>query len=679
MSNEDGSLPSALDIELQLLDLTVRTRNCCARERIITLGQLAEQTERNILGWQGAGRKTLKEIRALVSAHGLRLGEISRASDTRQTKQARSPPSIDLHTASITLKRKLIIRLIDLPLSTRAVKFMAKAKLTYLGDLLQLEESDVLRLPNSGRATLNEIRKLVQRFGLRLNIEIADWSRANARELELALAAELSADRKARSLEALNEAGTTPICLEAELERVVLTVEKGRNASLLLKLWGWAGDDPRTLDSVGQELGLTRERVRQLEARASKRLERFLFELPFTHSALNSLRRQAPSLHGPLEAMMRREGISRARFSISGLQHAARMFKLRWPFENVEIGKQQFLVLRSETARYERAIFTAKRKASEMGCTNLSWVAADSGLGENARGALRSLLDLVQSIEWLDTNKEWFYFRNSRNRLFNTCAKILGICPKIRLSELRRAASKSRRLGMAPPQQVLSRFVECSGLGTVDKNIVEANPTMVLAPAQDSAEGKLLKVLDEFGPVIDGDELAEKCVAAGMNAITFFIYRMGSPVIVSLGRGVYGKVGCDVPPGLVDQIADRKKRTRFFLDSGWNPAGNFWFCIQLSRIVIVGGSIRLPSSAAGIIHGEWLVCLPDGTDCGTVACSDQFIWRFRKAFLQLGAEPFDYAAFEFDTKARKVLLRVGGLEVIEAAQSPKASELEDSV
>lgn len=676
MPNEDGLHSSVLDMDLEFLDLSVRTRNCCRREKITTLGQLAEQTERSILHWHGAGKKTLEEIRQIVGAHGLQLSEVNYVRP-RQLKLPTQSDNIDLQTAPMELKRKLTIRLIDLPLSTRASKILANAELTYLGDLLQIEESDVLRLPNSGRKTLKEILKLVQRFDLRLNMQITDWSAAKARELELALSKELSADRKARSSKALADAGPAPTCLEGELERVVLTIEKGRNTILLLKLWGWASEDPRTLESVGQEFGLTRERVRQIEARASKRLRRFQFELPFVNSALNVLRRGAPGLHKALEVMIHHEGIAQMPFSIQGLEHAVRTFRLKWPFESLEVHGEWFLALRSEAKRYEQAVSVARRKASEMGCTNLSWVAAERGLAANACEPLRTLFNLAPGIEWLDANKEWFFFQNSRNRLFNTCSKILGVCSTIRLSELRRAASKSRRLGMAPPQQVLLRFIECSDLGSINNSIVTANPARAVGPTADSAEGKLLKVLDEFGPVMDGDDLTEKCVAAGMNATTTFIYRMGSPVVVSLGRGVYGKVGCEVPPGLIDQIADRKKRTPFFVDSGWNPAGHFWFGVQLSRIVIVGGSIRLPSSAAGILHGEWRVCLPDGTDCGTVGCRNHFIWRFRKAFLRLGAEPADYAAFEFDIRARKVVLRVGGLEVIEAVQSSSAADLED--
>lgn len=58
--------------------------------------------------------------------------------------------------------------------------------------------------------------------------------------------------------------------------------------------------------------------------------------------------------------------------------------------------------------------------------------------------------------------------------------------------------------------------------------------------------GKILAVFDEYGPVMDGEELAERCIGAGVNATSFYIYRLMSPVIANLGKGIYCKVGAEV-------------------------------------------------------------------------------------------------------------------------------------
>jgi hypothetical protein len=179
--------------------------------------------------------------------------------------------------------------------------------------------------------------------------------------------------------------------------------------------------------------------------------------------------------------------------------------------------------------------------------------------------------------------------------------------------------------------------------------------------------------LDEFGPVMDGEELAEKCIAAGVNATTSYIYRMISPVVAALGKGIYCKVGSNVPPGTIEEILGRRRSATRFSDHGWTPDGHLWFAAELPRIVITAGSIRLPSFVADLVQGEWQIRLPDGEDYGSVTCRDAFIWTFRKAFVVLGVEPGECVGLVFDTTDRHVLVKAGGPELFESIESPVAS------
>jgi hypothetical protein len=188
------------------------------------------------------------------------------------------------------------------------------------------------------------------------------------------------------------------------------------------------------------------------------------------------------------------------------------------------------------------------------------------------------------------------------------------------------------------------------------------------APSPDSAEGKMLTVLEEFGPIMDGEDMAERCIEAGMNATTFYIYRMISPVVSALGKGVYCKVGSDVPPGVVEAILNRRSAVPRLSDHGWTPKGRLWFGTELSRMVLTAGSIRLVSFVCDLVQGEWTVRLPDGGEYGTVTCRESFIWTFRKPFNVLGAEPNDLMVLEFDIKARTVLVRIGGPGLFETVQ-----------
>ncbi len=58
---------------------------------------------------------------------------------------------------------------------------------------------------------------------------------------------------------------------EQTLHRALSTLPK-REAAVLERRYGLAGQDPMSLEVIGRELGLTRERVRQIEAQALERL-----------------------------------------------------------------------------------------------------------------------------------------------------------------------------------------------------------------------------------------------------------------------------------------------------------------------------------------------------------------------------------------------------------------------
>lgn len=221
---------------------------------------------------------------------------------------------------------------------------------------------------------------------------------------------------------------------------------------------------------------------------------------------------------------------------------------------------------------------------------------------------------------------------------------------------------------MSPPHGVLTSFVKLSGLGQVDGSFVVANPGVGYVLPEDSAEAIMLSVLDAEEPVLHGEDFAEKCVEAGVNAITFYIYRRASPVITPLGNNLYCKVGAEIAPGTIEAVLALRKAEKRLTDHGWTSLGRLWAGTELSRIVITFGSIGLPTFVADLVQGEWGVTLPDDSEYGTVVCRDNFIWSFAKQLALLGAEPGDIVILEFDLKARRVTIRVGGLELFEAVE-----------
>jgi DNA-directed RNA polymerase subunit alpha len=53
----------------------------------------------------------------------------------------------------------------------------------YIGDLVQKTEGEMLRTPNFGRKSLNEIKEVLSGMSLYLGIEIPNWPPENIAEL----------------------------------------------------------------------------------------------------------------------------------------------------------------------------------------------------------------------------------------------------------------------------------------------------------------------------------------------------------------------------------------------------------------------------------------------------------------------------------------------------------------
>ena len=55
--------------------------------------------------------------------------------------------------------------------------------IVYIGDLVQRSEPEMLRTPNFGRKSLNEIREVLKVMGLELGMDVENWPPENIEEL----------------------------------------------------------------------------------------------------------------------------------------------------------------------------------------------------------------------------------------------------------------------------------------------------------------------------------------------------------------------------------------------------------------------------------------------------------------------------------------------------------------
>jgi len=79
--------------------------------------------------------------------------------------------------------KNLLKKVDELELSVRSMNCLKNDNIIYIGDLVQKTEGEMLRTPNFGRKSLNEIKEVLGTMSLYLGMEIPNWPPENIAEL----------------------------------------------------------------------------------------------------------------------------------------------------------------------------------------------------------------------------------------------------------------------------------------------------------------------------------------------------------------------------------------------------------------------------------------------------------------------------------------------------------------
>lgn len=84
---------------------------------------------------------------------------------------------------SLPFNRNLLKKVEELELSVRSANCLKNDNIIYIGDLVQKSESEMLRTPNFGRKSLNEIKEVLTMMGLHLGMQVEGWPPENIEDL----------------------------------------------------------------------------------------------------------------------------------------------------------------------------------------------------------------------------------------------------------------------------------------------------------------------------------------------------------------------------------------------------------------------------------------------------------------------------------------------------------------
>lgn len=572
----------------------------------------------------------------------------------------------------------LLATLSEVGMSNRLVSSMKEKGVFLVGSFVQLTAVDILRTQGLGRKSYHEAMTTLNQFGLSLGLELQGWDE------ELALEARKAMGRRLyRRIYELSPTGWTPCdTIEGELLALLLEVEDKRNAEMLAVFYGFNEFGPRTLEFAGQKYGLTRERVRQIAARAEKKIRsmwRPLICLDTAHEIITSrlghlftnedFYRTAANLK-----------ITNIQFHIEGVLQALELIGEAHEITKVRLGELELYGTAKEVGLPKKLLSALRRETSANGCTNIQRLSLLVGMELSEAERIRELLVLFPEVKWLDASSTWLLSdRSTRNRLINVAAKVFSVAPTVEINELRAALRRHVRVNFVPPPESLIGLLEHYGLAQVRNGTAVASSNFEPVELGINDQG-FVYAFEALGSPVTREQLEDYCIdQLRMNINSFYVYLSYSPFVTKLATGVFALVGTDVEPGAISQLQDDIRDNRFDETSGWSKAGTLWWHFQADRPTAKTGTRAVPTFIFNLTSGTWSVESPDGLKFGEATIENGFISGFRTTFLALGVANKDFLQFDFDIANRVVFVRLVGDEPEEFTYTTEKDEFDEDL
>jgi hypothetical protein len=492
--------------------------------------------------------------------------------------------------------------------------------------------------------------------------------------------------------------------LERELIDIFASSPYQRNCDILIGYYGWQDGRPHTLTEIGARFGITRERVRQICAKLTKKLKTAAVAAPTMDRALALIAQRMPCSAAKLEAELAEQGLTAIGMSLDNIAVAARLLGRPVDFQivNVQNGDAGRLLVRPDQVPAAVTIVDlAKRDVYFHGLTNVEHIqraiAGGNDLGTSkgdsksharedeapapksdrshispdprrphlpplsprtAERLVRETVSLMEGFCWLDEAAGWFRLALAhRHGLPKAIDKVLAVAGQITVTQLAAALARNRRLWKEPPpENVLLEFCrQMPGVRIEGRRIISDVPRD-WKKSLTGVEAKLVAMLKDHGPVMERGAMEDLCVDAGMNRFSFHAFVSWSPVIAQFGHSVYGLLGADVSDKQVAELLATRRASRSnhrVLDRhGWTDDGRVWLGYRLSKAASTYAVITIPAALREVVDGRFSFVDPAGDPIGTLATKEGRAWGLGAFLRKHGAKIGDHILLTLDLKKR---------------------------
>jgi len=404
-----------------------------------------------------------------------------------------------------------------------------------------------------------------------------------------------------------------------------LSPREQRIVSIMVRRYGSEGEDKATLQGIGDDLGLTRERVRQIEEKAISQFEKvdpprelidrmetaFIDHLPCRLSDL------PPPIQQLLGATQSLEGADRFFREVLGV----RLVSIRSTTGSLAL--QDKMVVRHEGA--DERLLQAVRQVSmamirHVGAAQLYYVAgmlAEEGLVASP-AQVTLCARMFPGFEWLVEEEGWFWYgAEFDNRAKWTALKVLSVANRpVDIEELYSAMARARfgrtgdRVGPASAtapmrvlQVVLSKITHVQRTHLNDFRIAPEIADQAAAAYLSGSEILICQELIDRGGVASRRNLTRQLVDTGkVEKFTLSMALMSSPIFRRQDRGIWAITGYSFTHQDLQKAQEEKQQLHLSEDGWYNlevalPKSAFergdWFAPAAAVPYLTPGEYRI--------------------------------------------------------------------------------------
>jgi hypothetical protein len=473
--------------------------------------------------------------------------------------------------------------------------------------------------------------------------------------------------------------------LERELIDIFAATPFQRNREILIGYYGWKDGQEHTLTEIGDRFGITRERVRQICAKLTKRHSPASLAAPVMDRVLALISERLPCPAAQFEAELVEKKLTTIGMSIENIAVGARLLgrPVRFKTVNVQPGRRtkekgrshkldlslvsdgRLVVQSDQAAAVMTAVDLVKKEIYFHGVATVEQIqqAISTRFGDRASMDLvRQVVLLIDGFCWLDEPSGWFRLQPvQRHGLPKAIDKALAVAGAVTVGQLHTALARNRRLWKEPPpENVLLEFCRQMPEVRIEGDRIISDPPRDWKKELTGVEAKLVGILKDHGPVMERGAMEDLCVGDGMNRFSFHAFVSWSPVIAQFGHSVYGLLGTEVADGQVKKLLNQRRIARAnhrVLDQhGRTEDGRVWLSYRLSKAASTYAVITIPAALKKVVRGRFQFVDPDGHEIGTLATKDGRAWGLGAFLRKQGAQIGDHIVLTLDLKKRTAVV-----------------------